>query len=386
MFGLKKKPQGDPEPGIGGYEYPRGPAGATGYDGSTSAVRENPPAAESRLHDNYSGRNPRRRFQTIAYQQSRFDGENWHLPVNPDTVRATENRNHTAVSGGLPGNQNQRNEVYRGGRQAMPGTSHSYHAAPNASEGKQRGFLTTQSVTQVSRYKFGGADGGLDLYQDTLSERQMPFTGQGGYRGNLGHARGGVRGAVNDGTRFTTDPLAQFFQQGGAYGSTTRGHQRHRPTVFREPAPWASRFYDTTQQTGTPDNRATNSHMVDSVHVSPQVSARRNRGFLWLNHPVADIPRSDSSPRSWGRFPYGSSWWPRAPRCCGMRAGTAGACSAVYSAQRLRPRTPRERARPRAPVPAWARMRMTIQEPARHRRRFPEPGSLHRNRGLRASP
>lgn len=279
MFGLKNKPVADPEPGIGGYEYPRGPAGATGYDGSTSAVRENPPAAESLLHDNYSGRKPRRRFQSIPYQQSRFNDENWHLPVNPDTVRTSEKRNHALVSGGVPGGENQRNEVYRGGRNARPGVQHSYHAAPNASEGKKRGFLATETVTQVSRFKLGGPDGGLDLYQDTLSNRRMPYTGQAGYRGNLRHARGGIRGAVNDGTRYGSAPLDGFFVQGGAYGKTTRGHQRHRPTIFREPGPWASRFYDTTASTGTPDNRGSNAHMVDAVHVSSQVAPRRNRGF-----------------------------------------------------------------------------------------------------------
>jgi len=279
MFGLRKQPVSDPEPGIGGYEYPRGPSGETGYDGSTSATRENPPAAESRLHDNYSGSQPRRRWQSIATQQARFNQDNWDIPVNPDSVRSTEQRNHGAVSGGVPGGENQRNTVYRGGRQAQPGAAHSYHAAPNASEGKQRGFGATETVTQVSRYKFGGQSGGLDLYQDTLSARRMPYSGQSGYRGNLRHARGGVRGAVNDGTRYFQTPNTGVGKQGGSYGAPIRGQQRHRPTIYREPAAWSGRFYDTTAETGTPSRRGAHTQVQDAVLVSPQASARRNRGF-----------------------------------------------------------------------------------------------------------
>jgi hypothetical protein len=281
MFGLKKRPNPDPEPGIGGYGYPRGPAGETGYDGSTSAVRENPPAADSRLHDNYNSTQPRRRFQTIAYQQSRFNQDNWDLPVNPDTVRSTEQRNHGAVSGGAPGNENQRNTVYRGGRQARPGVSRTYMASPNPGiTGTAGGKYTAQrEVTQISRYKFGGPDGGLDLYQDTLSDRRMPYTGQQGFRGNLRHARGSVRGAVNDGTRYFQSPDTGVGNQGGAYGRTIRGQQRHRPTIYREPSPMNSRFYDTTAETGTPSRKGAHTQIANSVLVSPQVPARRNRGF-----------------------------------------------------------------------------------------------------------
>jgi hypothetical protein len=279
MFGLSRKPNPDPEPGIGGYDYPRGPSGETGYDGSTSATREDPEAAEYELHDNYSGRKPRRKFQTIAYQQSRFNQDNWEIPGNPDEVRNTEVRNHQPVSGGVPGAQNQRNTIYRGGKQAIPGAIHDYHAAPNASEGKQRGFAITGSVEQVSRYKYDGPDGGLDLYQDTLSKRQMPYSGQQGYRGNLRHARGGIRGAVNDGQRFGQDPLAGFFRQGGAYGVNIRGQQRHRPTIYAEPAPWTSRFYDTTSEAGTPNRRGAQSQIADKVLVSPQSAPVRNKRF-----------------------------------------------------------------------------------------------------------
>lgn len=274
-----KKPVPDPEPGIGGYDYPRGPTGETGYTGSTYATRIEPPEAEDRLHDNYNGHKPRRRWQTFASQQARYDQSNWNEPVNPNRVRDTEQRAHFAVSQNTPGNNNQRNTIYNGGMKAQPGRTHSYHAAPNPSDGHQRGFGATPTVSQTSRYVYGGINGGTDLYQDTLTARRMPYTGQGGFRGNLGHARGGVRGAVNDGSRYYQLPDIGTGIQGGAYGQNTRGKQRHRPTIFREPAPWTSRFYDTTAETGTPDHRGAHTQVADKVHVSPHIAPRRNRGF-----------------------------------------------------------------------------------------------------------
>lgn len=270
----KTKANPDPNPGIGGYDYPRGPYGATGFKGSTSDVRNNPPEAESKLHDDYTRNHPRRRFQTIAYQQSRFNQENWKPPVNPDTVRDTEKRNHTSVSGNIPGNENQRNTKYYGGRKAEPGQTQEYRSAPNPAKGGSSG----QSVSQVSRYVHDGVNGGIDLYQDTLTDRRMPYVGQHGYRGRLGHARGGIRGAVNDGTRFFQGPPI-LVGQGGSYGAEARGKNRHRPTLFRQPAPWTGAYYDTTQNIGTPDNTGAHTQVAPMVHVSPQAAPRRNRGF-----------------------------------------------------------------------------------------------------------
>lgn len=270
----KSKPNPDPNPGIGGYDYPRGPYGATGYRGSTSDVRNNPPAAESKLHDDYTGHHPRRKFQTIAYQQSRFNRANWNAPVNPDTVRDTEHRNHTVLSGNVPGNERQRNTVYNGGRKAQPGIRQQYRSAPNPAKGGSSG----QQITQESRYVFNGVNGGTDLYQDTLTNRRMPYTGQQGYRGRLRHAKGGIRGAVNDGTRFFQGPPI-LVSQGGSYGTEVRGKNRHRPTLYRQPTPWTGRYYDTTPDVGTPDTTGAHTQVTPMVHVSPQAAPRRNRGF-----------------------------------------------------------------------------------------------------------
>lgn len=271
-FFTKSRPNPDPVPGIGGYDYPRGPYGATGYKGSTSDVRNNPPAAESKLHDDYVPRRPRQRWHTFAEQQSRFNTDNWNVPVNPDTVRNTEQRTHGVIAANIPGGQDVRNSVYRGGRKAQPGVARQYRSAPNPGMGR------SQVVTQDSRYVFNGVNGGTDLWQDQLTDRRMPYTGQDGYRGSLRHARGGIRGAVNDGTRFYQGPPL-LVNQGGAYGKNIRGKDRHRPTLYREPVPWTSRYYDTTQSAGTVSNQGTHSQVVQSVYVSPVASPRRNRGF-----------------------------------------------------------------------------------------------------------
>src|SRR5262245_45046920 len=57
--GLRKTPRtlADPEPGIGGYDYPRGPYGRTGFPGSTPAARRTKPQGpDGRRDPSYLGR------------------------------------------------------------------------------------------------------------------------------------------------------------------------------------------------------------------------------------------------------------------------------------------------------------------------------------------
>jgi hypothetical protein len=285
----------DPNPGIGGYTYPRGPAGQSGYPGSTSSTRENPPLAPAELHDGDWGRQDgsrhvrfaSRRMPTITQQQADVippPAQNGSLPfqgpdakTNPDRVRDTECRPRIIISEDIPGAQNQRNSVYYGGAQAIPGQEHAYRCAPNP------GLLPYDShgepVTVPSRYVFNGINGGTDAMDDVLDARRMPYTGHDGYRGRLGHARGSVRGAVLDGNRFYQQPDTEL-NQGGAYGNRARGVQRHRPTIFSEPAPMNSRFYDTTADAGGPAQPGRNSQVKEQVHVSPSLRPRgwRRRG------------------------------------------------------------------------------------------------------------
>jgi hypothetical protein len=286
----------DPNPGIGGYTRPRGPKGEGGYPGSTSWTRENPQAAADRLH-NAPGRPAAappfgrpyraRRTPTVGQQQANvipapahqgglpYQGP--HNGVNPARVRDTERRPRLVISKGIPGGQRQRNTVYRGGLAAVPGATHTYRSAP-----KGRHFPITE-VQVPSRYVFGGVNGGTDNLDDLMTERRMPYTGHvagtaDSFRGQLGHARGSVRGAVLDGTRFTLPAVSKdtrVSKQGGAYGRRARGHQRHRPTIFAEPAPRTAQFYDTNAETGSPDAPGRNSQIRPNVYISPRAARGR---------------------------------------------------------------------------------------------------------------
>jgi hypothetical protein len=280
----------DPHPGIGGYRTPRGPAGQTGYPGSTAATRENPQAAADELDAPVFRRRGggravvRRRAATITAQQAQVIPAPAHdgsLPyqgpdakINPDRVRDTEKRPRIVTSRDIPGGERQRNTVYYGGRQAIPGEDHSYQSAPKG------GFGTTE-VTVSSRYVFGGGpNGGTDALDDMMTARRMPYTGHGPGSGQRGPARGSLRGGVLDGNRYYTEPQGMAEgDQGGAYGKARRS-QRHRPTIFAEPAPWTSEYYDTTADAGDPRTPGRNGQVVSQVHVSPRAARRgwRRRG------------------------------------------------------------------------------------------------------------
>lgn len=288
----------DPNPGTGGYDTPRGPAGQTGLPGSTRATRLNPQSGEDRVHDAplrpmpVSGRRfTSRRAPTVTAQQARgipppaqngslpFQGPDaktnpWFSDYPPNNVADTEQRPRIVISQGIPGGENQRNTVYRGGRQAVPGAPHSYRPAPKLGR-----FSDFTPEVLPSRYVFGGINGGTDNLDDLMTARRMPYTGHGATSGfdrlpGYGaHARGSVRGAVLDGNRFFQAPDTQV-DQGGAYGQRIRGHQRHRPTIFAEPAPRNAQFYDTTVNAGGPDVPGSNTQVSENIHVSPAAARK----------------------------------------------------------------------------------------------------------------
>jgi hypothetical protein len=280
----------DPHPGIGGYRTPRGPAGQTGYPGSTAATRQNPQAAADELADapvfrrRGGGRAVvRRRAATITAQQADVipaPARDGSLPyqgaaakTNPDRVRDTEKRPRIITSQGTPGGERQRNTVYYGGRQAIPGQEHTYRSAPKGGRG-------TTEVSVTSRYVYNGVNGGTDALDDMMTARRMPYTGHGPGSGQPGPARGSLRGAVLDGDRFYTAPDGMTEgDQGGAFGKARRS-QRHRPTIFSEPAPMNGEFYDTTSDAGGPRVAGRNRQVVSQVHVSPRAARRgwRRRG------------------------------------------------------------------------------------------------------------
>ena len=293
LFG-SNQPDPDPNPGIGGYWPPRGPYGEGGYPGSTAATRLNPAEAAGKLHDAparpqryYGSRVSRPRTPTIPAQQANVipaPAQNGSLPyqgpdakTNPDRVRDTEHRPHIVISQNIPGGQRQRNTVYQGGIKAIPGQPHTYRSAP-----KGDGFPITE-VTVPNRYVYGGVNGGTDALDDMMTARRMPYTGHGAENhmtdpvtGVPLHARGSVRGAALNGDRLFLAPALQVsgLKQGGAYGKKSRGTQRHRPTIYAEPAPKNAQFYDTTASVGTPDRPGTARQVRPAVHFSPQAQRR----------------------------------------------------------------------------------------------------------------
>ncbi len=238
----------DPHPGIGGYTYPPGPEGKTGYPGSTSQTLTNPRAARK----NYHRGTPYVPIE--AQQRARQDtaGEQYGgLPMQgtlaSDGVgpqyQDTEHRSQPTISANIPGGLNQRNTRYYGGILARP--------------------------TPETRYVWGGTNGGQESYS---MDRRIPYTGH-GTDPSMGIAKGSVRGAVLDGTRFNSAPPV-LRNQGGAIGSR-KLHQRNRSTVFKEPPPWNAHVYVTDAATGGPGSAATPQGPVDVV-VSPRTSRRRN--------------------------------------------------------------------------------------------------------------
>jgi hypothetical protein len=293
IFGGTSDADPDPNPGLTIPAPPRGPAGQTGNPGTTSWTRENPAAATEKRPFGPDrpvgtppwGRNvPRPRYLTIGQQQANLipaPAENGSLPfqgdnskTNPDRVRDTEHRPRIIISQDTPGDENQRNTVYYGGRKAIPGNPHAYRSAPRPD--------APTTVSQIpSRYVFGGINGGTDVLDDLLEARRMPYTGHGPgsgleyLPGYLKHARGSIRGAVLSGKRFFQVPDTGV-DQGGAYGKSTRGTsvRRHRPVNFNEPAPMNSQFYDTTANVGTVDQPGTHTQVQEQIVVTPQAARR----------------------------------------------------------------------------------------------------------------
>lgn len=313
--GRSRPPDPNPLPGIGGYSMPPGPAGQTGFPGSTSATRVNGPGTSPRVakldKDTLNGANtalgttPEVRQhsyrgdvkgartasprvtpvvvepQTAVRQelQHNSDAEFFGGPelktctgnntagANPlsesravggHSVRDTETpatQRQPVIGASVPGAQNVRNTIAE--RYKNPaGQEHTYLSAPNPGKGPP------SPVTVDNRFVYPG--GGNTTW---TMLRQMPYGG----RGN------GARGADLDGRRYyATGQGDQFWNGGqGDYGiSRERGGKR--PVSFTEPSPWSSNFYDTTDSVGTVDAPGTPTQAPDLVYYSPSTGRASN--------------------------------------------------------------------------------------------------------------
>ncbi len=266
LFGARvPEPPGDPVPGIGGYDYPPGPAGQTGYPGSTSARRTNSALARKNMGPppgqtgSFGGGIGTPNVPVTAQQQHRQDqaGE-FHggLPKGGSSAATFVGRQYQDTEHryrpvhGHPEQIPVRNTMYVQGN--LPG-------APASS-----GPMGTSVPAGPNRYV--AVEGEFTSFYEAL-ERKIPYDAKGRGTPVPGQGRN-VRGAILDGIRFGLSPPVMVPQRQG-YG-TARTRQGNRPTVFSEPPPWSARFYDTTAATGGPDQAGT-AAPVQQVYVSPAV-------------------------------------------------------------------------------------------------------------------
>ena len=232
--GRSQPPDPQPDPGQGGYAYPRGPYGETGFPGSS------PQATPTHGQGSGDTRNQR---ETVTGNQVEWDNNppgnwtgdvGWRIPPNRAGHKDTERYSRPDISSGIPGNERQRNTRFYAGRRAAP--------------------------DGVNRYVYNGVNGGYESYS---FNRVMPYPR-------------GFRAAALQGFRYYSD-ADQFDSGMGHYGIARERGPNHRPTTFTEPAPWTTQYYDTTESVGTPDNPGPGGQQINSVYVSPEVPRQTYR-------------------------------------------------------------------------------------------------------------
>jgi hypothetical protein len=283
-----------PEPGIGGYDYPRGPYGKTGFPGSAPASRR----THSQGRDGRKDRAPQDQpvggqpYAELEGQQREYYDLPPHRPGgDPSQPRARQMRSTspehrmTPVIGGAPGSQNVRNSVAQRYK-AVPGLTRAYRPSPNP--GKTGARLDGPSRYHPDTFVHGHPDGGPVPGMApqpgppavVVSSRYVSHEGsQEGYAMNreLFFARGGtpapypdgydgnehIRGGRLTGQRYFGDlgDQQKIGLDSDAYGIARRRGPRHRPVRFELPVPHAANFYDVAPDHGT--------EAPDMIHQSP---------------------------------------------------------------------------------------------------------------------
>jgi len=295
--GLGKAPRAAlPEPGIGGYDYPRGPFGATGFPGST-------PASKRTHSQGPDGRDDRQltvsgaQAEWAALPSRRANGTPRQPRARQMRSTAPETR-MVPVSALPPGSQNVRNQVAHRYK-AVPGQIHRYQPASNPGKNADRLNAPSQyhPTVQVHGHPDGKPVPGMDSNPGQSNAVYVPSRyvshegGQEGYAVNrpLLFAKGGtpaayppwykgnehLRGGRLTGQRYF-GPLAHQQHIGlssDSYGIARARGPRHRPVRFEQPPPWTANYYDTAPQPAQP---------ADMIHRSPSRgrphAARPRRG------------------------------------------------------------------------------------------------------------
>lgn len=332
LGGKAQKGPAEPVPGIGGYSLPPGPAGQTGYPGSTSATRVNngkSPRAVKLEVDQLGGIN-NKLSGVPQIRQSAFRADSG--PAGPGlngtpasasprstpyvgtyqpqaTVELQTNSPAEFYGGPTLKTQNGNNtagahplsEAAAAGGHSVQDTQTPWrNAQPNIGEGTPGAQNVRNQIAQdykarpgeVRSYKAApradqsGSRPGLAIAgeatvpsrfvfdnggnQTWSVERRMPYTGRGD----------GARGADLNGQRYyATGQAYEFMNAGqGNYGvSRQEGGDHKSPVSFNEPAPWTSQFYTTTDSVGTADNPNTSpGQQPRNVYISPSTGRASN--------------------------------------------------------------------------------------------------------------
>jgi len=280
-----------PLPGIGGYDYPRGQYGATGFPGSTPA--------STRTHQQDAGGRKDRQLTVTGNQAEWVLLPMRRLNGTPSQPRARQMRSTsperrvTPVIGGAPGSQNVRNQIAQRYK-AVPGMIRGYRPAPNP--GKTGARLNGPAQYHPGTIVHGHPDGkpvpGMDSNTGPsatviVSSRYVSLEGsQEGYAVNreLFFTKGGtpapypdsyvrstgnhhLRGARLTGQRYfgAIRDQQKIGLPSDSYGIARARGPRHRPVAFTPPTPWTANYRDSAPEEDP---------AADMIHVSPSRPVR----------------------------------------------------------------------------------------------------------------
>ena len=283
-----------PLPGVGGYDYPRGPYGATGFPGSTPATL----TATGHTQARPEGARGLRQLSPTANQAEWAalpvrlpSGEPQEPPARRKALTTGPEQRSIPQIGGAPGSQNVRNTIAQRYK-ARPELIRAYRPAPNP--GKTGARLTGASQYHPGQPIYGDPDGsvipGMPYNPDGTPPQvmvQSRFTeyeggSQEGYAMNrpMLFAKGGtpaaipqgaaphIRGGRYDGTRYFGEISEQqrIGSPRDSYGIRRARGPNHRPVSFTQPTPWAANYYDVAPEPDT---------VADMIHTSPPAPAAR---------------------------------------------------------------------------------------------------------------
>ena len=319
-----------PLPGVGGYDYPRGPFGATGFPGSTPASarthRQDPGGRRDRQLDTTQiwARDtgpaaldpaPVRTFRPQpSYSRVRFtpgvtdpasrfirgDGTPRQPRARQRRSTAVEKRMTPVLPG--PGESRGVRNTIAQRYKARPELIRAYTPAPNP--GKTGARLDAGAQYHPGVFVHGHPDGkpvpgmdsnpGIDSPVVTVPSRYVsPEGSQEGYAMDrpLLFARGGtpapypdsysrstgnhhMRGGRLTGQRYygAIRDQQQIGLPTDAYGLSRARGPRHRPVGFTQPAPWTANYYDVPGGTSAP------SDMIHNSPTRPRSTGRPKRG------------------------------------------------------------------------------------------------------------